>query len=178
MLSVSLSLTRLSLGQQDLGQPTLGGDSSKCSVSVSEQQESRRPVSATGSLVGLSGEQHDSAELPLTDGALAGSPSEQQDFAHLPLMGGSLAGSSLECTYATVDDFMADLTRSPEPLRRRRRFSAAWSCVTEPLLPQESREVRRRERADDFLEHCFPSSEWRSRTSQQLSWPRSMRARQ
>jgi len=98
-----------------------------------------------------------------------------------PLLEGSLAGLSLEQqepAQATVYDFLADLTLSPEPLRRQRRFCAAWSCVTELLLLQESSEVRRKERADDFLEHCFPPSEWRSRISQQVSWPRAMRARQ
>lgn len=239
MLLVSLSSTRLSSGQQDPGHPALGGRPSK--RSVSEQEDLRRPVSTIDGLVGLSGgqhdlaqlsltgralsglseqqelgqllfagaslagtpsfaqqdpeglmsattsklglafEQHESAQLVLGGGSLAGFPSEQQDLEHLPLMEGSLAGLSLEQqepAQATVDDFLADFTLSLEPLRWRRRFCAASCCVPEPLLLRESSEVRRRERADDFLEHFFPSSEWRSRISQQVSWPRAMRARQ
>ena len=129
----------------------------------------------------LAFEQHEFAQLVLRGCSLTGFPSEQQDSEHLPLMEGSLAALSLEQqepAQATVYDFFADSTPFQEPLRRQRWFCAAWSCVTEPLLQPESSEVRRNERPDDFLEHCFPSSEWRSRISQQVSCPRAMRARQ
>jgi hypothetical protein len=119
------------------------------------------------------------AQLSLTNGAVAGVSSEPHGSGHLLLTGGSLAGLSFEqkaTTQAWADAFSTDLVLSREPLRSRERFCAAWSLVTEPLL-QESSEMRR-ERADDLLEHCFPSSDCRSRISQQVSWPRAMRARQ
>ncbi len=178
MLLLSLSLPRWSLGQQDPWQPTLGGDSS--TRRVSEKQESRRPVWAAGCFVGLLREWQDVARLSLTKRTVGGASPEQHGFEHFPLTGGSLPGVSFEqeeTTQASADVFLTDLVLSRASLRRRRQFCATWSLVAEPLLQQESSEVRR-ERADDFVEHCFPSSGCRSRILQQVSWPRAMRARQ
>jgi hypothetical protein len=111
-----------------------------------EQHPSRQP-SLSFSLTGLnsahlslasSSEQHDLAHF-LDAASLLGLPTEQHDLVQLSL----------------TDGCLADLTLLVEPFRKRRRFSAAFSFATEPVLQQESVEVRIREREDDFLEHCL-----------------------
>ena len=157
MRVVSLSWACWSLGQRDWGQPTLGGGSSTRGV---EQQELWRLVWAAGCSAGFSREWQDFAQLSLTNGAVVGVSLEQKETAQ-----------------ASADAFLTDLVLSRETLRRRRRFCAVWSLVMESLLLLESNEMPR-VHADDFPEHCFPSSDCRSRISQQVSWPRAMRARQ
>jgi hypothetical protein len=90
----------------------------------------------------------------------------QQPFLHLSLKVASLSSLATEQHVLTqlplTEVWLADSALSEELFRRRSRFSAAFSVVTEPVLRQDSDEVRRREREDSFLVG-------RSRISQQDS---------
>lgn len=128
-------------------------------------EQSSLSLSLTGLASGeldlpLSPEQHELAHF-LEAASLLGLTTEQHGLVHFSLTEGCLA----------------DLALSLEPFRKRRRFSAAFSFVTEPMLQQESVDVRIREREDDFLEHCLVITE-RPLVSQHDSWPKEMRARQ
>jgi hypothetical protein len=119
-----------------------------------EQSSLSLPLTVLGSgdlNLELSPEQHELADF-LGVASLSGLTAEQHDLVQLSL----------------IDSCLADLTLSSEPFRKRRRFSAAFSFVTEPVLQQESVEVRSREREDDFLELCLVMTE-RPLVSQQDS---------
>lgn len=73
-----------------------------------------------------------------------------------------------ETEQASAGAFLTELLLPTDPRCWQGSFCAALYLVTEPLLLQESAEVERG-RADDFLEHCFPPGDCRSRVSQQVS---------
>jgi hypothetical protein len=113
-----------------------------------ERQEPDHCVSFGPSFIAKLSVQQESAYLLLGQGSLTSLPSEQHDFEHLLLTGGSLVGLSFEeeeTTWEFADGFLIDLALSPMSLRRRTRFWAARSLMTEPLPLQEPSELRRRE---------------------------------
>lgn len=162
------ALGGLSLEQQEPGHFLVLGSLSTLSFAGSERV---LPDLAEETMGASALEQQASAQLLFAGGSFAGLPPEQHGFEQLSLTGGLLIGLSLaqqEPTQAPIGDFLTDLQLS-ELFRKRRRFCAAWSLVTVPVLQQESTEVRMRERVDDFLEHDLAPTDGRSRVSQQDS---------